>query len=51
MGQLREPLHQVLDSPEEPRGLTLEAVNRCGRTIDCHLTLSSLRADRAGTVG
>jgi two-component system CheB/CheR fusion protein len=51
VGALREPMHEVLDNPEAELELAIKAVNRRGRTIACHMTLSSLHADQAGVHG
>jgi two-component system CheB/CheR fusion protein len=49
--QLVEPLHACLRG--EGRQLTLDATNRRGRAIRCHVTCMSLdmvRSDRAGVM-
>ena len=43
VAQLAGPLAQVLDGSEGRRELTIESVNRRGRTIRCHVTLNSLQ--------
>jgi len=51
VGELREPLHRVLDDAEEVPELEVAAVNRRGRRIVCRLSLSSLHADQVGVHG
>jgi two-component system CheB/CheR fusion protein len=49
VGELRQPIRDILNGAEEHLELTVPATNRKGRAIDCHLRLSPLR-ERDGTV-
>jgi two-component system CheB/CheR fusion protein len=51
VAELQEPVAKAIDSPEEASDLTLPAINRRGRSFDCHVRVMGLVAPASGVYG